>query len=98
MGTEGEDRGGRRVDTRVGVAALSAGSFYLIGGVITLINAQRSAHESHVHPDVVRLVGVAAVLAGLVAFALPWARWKPRSTLWLAGLAVVLIGAGEPLT
>jgi diguanylate cyclase (GGDEF)-like protein len=63
-------------------------------GTITVLDAPLAGAAGG-HPLALALIGVTAVVAGLVTWFLPWERWPDRSLLGLAALGLLLIAAGN---
>ena len=71
-------------------AARFAALIFLIGGTANLLTALQPLVPGIDIPLLVA-TGVCALLAGVVVWLLPWARWSMRTTLWLVPFGLVLV-------
>jgi diguanylate cyclase (GGDEF)-like protein len=77
-----------------GAAGRQAAVLLVAAGIITVLDAPL-APRSGGRPGVLAVVGVSSVVAGVVAWLLPWKRWPERTLLVLVAAAFVLIGTGN---
>ena len=73
------------------MAGLVAAVLFVLCGLLVADFGALIPRGPRVHPGAVVVVGLAAIVTGFAIGALPWQRWKPRTTLWLVPLALVLI-------
>ena len=68
-----------------GLVGRSAALLFAICGIVNLVAALQPVPGVN---DVFEMtIGVGAILAGMVAWYLPWNRWPARASLWLAPFA-----------
>ncbi len=71
-------------------AAHLAALIFLVGGTANLLTALQPTVPGIDMPLLVA-TGAYALLAGVVVWLLPWARWSMRATLWLVPLGLLLV-------
>jgi signal transduction histidine kinase len=72
----------------------TAGLLLLAAGAFTIVNNYLPGSEL-LDVALLNVVGLVALVAGGVAYLLPWQRWRPRASLTLGLLAFALIGVSD---
>jgi diguanylate cyclase (GGDEF)-like protein/PAS domain S-box-containing protein len=78
---------------RSGPARQAAGLLVAAGGFTIANNYLPGAGQLNV--GVLNLIGLSAIMLGLIAYLLPWPRWSPKAPIVIAPLAFTLIALGN---
>ncbi|HVE95327.1 MAG TPA: PAS domain S-box protein, partial [Acidimicrobiales bacterium] len=83
-------------DTRV--AGRIAAAMFVLAGALVLATAPVVPWSPGVDPEGLISLAFVAVGAGAALWVLPWQRWRPSTTLWIAPPALAMIGLFNHLT
>ena len=75
---------------RFRTAGGQAAALFVLAGMVGLVNVLLPGPSGYNRP-VVSVINVAAIVAGVLAWIAPWARWPSKATLWLVPVAISLV-------